>query len=557
MNPWGNGFGASPFWIGNNGTGTSTLYDGTGAAVALVVGIPAASGANPGGPATGVIFNSFSSNTAVLDVAATKPASFLFCAEDGVISGWNSSVDSTHAKVLFDNSKSGAVYKGCALGGTSAAPLIFAANFNSGNVDVFDGSFKPVQNAKAFVNATVPAGFAPFNVQVINGSVYVAYAKQDSKKHDDVAGSGNGYVALFDQSGNLIANLVAQGPLNSPWGFAMAPASFGPFGGMLLVGNFGDGKVNAFSPATGKLAGTLNDTNGAPIAIPGIWSLNFGSGARNEDPGTLYFTAGIGGGPNNDPVESHGLLGSIQAAPSFLTTGIVSGGSLVTGAIAPNQWVAIKGNGLSATTRTWQVTGTTLPTQVNGVGVTVNGEAAPVSFVSNTQINFLVPVDVQPGTAQILTTNNGLTSTPIQATVNSIAPSFFIIGTANGINYVAATHAIGTLIGPAGLIPGATTTGASPGETIVLYGTGFGATLTPAPVNRVISSPLQLAVTPTIVIDGIVSNVTFAGLTGPGLYQFNVVIPPTVALGDVLVVGLTGNGETQSNAFLTIAPKTP
>jgi uncharacterized protein (TIGR03118 family) len=547
VNPWGNGFGATPFWVGNNGSGTATLYDGTGAAVALVVNIPAAGGANVGGPVTGVIFNSFSANTAVLDVAAGKPAAFLFCAEDGIISGWNPSADGTHALVLFDNSKSGAVYKGCALGGTSTAPLLFAANFNSGNVDVFDGNLKPVQNTKAFANAAVPAGFAPFNVQIISGTVYVAYAKQDSKKHDDVAGPGNGYVATFDQSGNLIANLVAQGPLNSPWGFATAPASFGPFGGMLLIGNFGDGKVNAFSPTTGKLVGTLNDTHGNPIAIPGIWSLNFGSGARNEDPGTLYFTAGIGGGPNNDPLESHGLLGSIQAAPSFLTTGIVNAGSLVAGAIAPNEWVALKGTGLSATTGTWVVTGSTLPTQVNGVGVTVNGEAAPVSFVSNSQINFLVPADVQIGTAQIVTTNNGLTSASVQATVSSMAPSFFTIGTANGSNFIAATHANGSLIGPAGLIAGATTTPASPGETIVLYGTGFGPTLTQN----------TLSVTPTIVIDGIAANVTFAGVAGPGLDQFNVVVPSTAAAGNVLVVGLTGNTETQPNAFIAVASKTP
>ena len=157
VNPWGNGFGATPFWVGNNGSGTATLYDGTGAAVALVVNIPAAGGANVGGPVTGVIFNSFSANTAVLDVAARKPAAFLFCAEDGIISGWNPGADGTHALVLFDNSKSGAVYKGCALGGTSTAPLLFAANFNSGNVDVFDGNLKPVQNTKAFANAAVPA----------------------------------------------------------------------------------------------------------------------------------------------------------------------------------------------------------------------------------------------------------------------------------------------------------------------------------------------------------------------------------------------------------------
>jgi hypothetical protein len=139
------------------------------------------------------------------------------------------------------------------------------------------------------------------------------------------------------------------------------------------------------------MLGTLDDATGNPIAIPGLWSLDFGGGAESEDPGTLYITAGIGGGPNNDPVQSHGLLASIQAAPSFAATGVQNGASFVAGPIAPNTWVSIKGNGLSATTGTWQVTGSTLPTEVNGVGVTINGTAVPVSFVSNTQVNFLVP----------------------------------------------------------------------------------------------------------------------------------------------------------------------
>jgi hypothetical protein len=170
---------------------------------------------------------------------------------------------------------------------------------------------------------------------------------------------GNGYVAMFNLSGSLIANLISQGPLNSPWGMAIAPANFGLFAGALLVGNFG-------------------------------------GGAEGEDPGTLYITGGIGGGPNNDPVESHGLLASIQAAPSFAATGIQNGASFTAGPIAPNSWVAIKGNGMSATTGTWQVTGSTLPTAINGVGVTLNGTAVPVSFMSNTQVNFLESAPTTP-----------------------------------------------------------------------------------------------------------------------------------------------------------------
>src|SRR5580692_806597 len=547
VNPWGVGFGATPFWVGNSGSGTATLYGGTGAPIALVVTIPQAGNAGTAGPVTGVIFNPFASNANAFDVQTGKSALFLFCSQDGVVTGWNGGVSGTKASILFDNSKSGAVYKGCALGGTAAAPYLFAANFNAGTVDVYDGALNlnPAAYNKSFSNPTIPAGFAPFNVQNIGGTLFVTYAKQDAQKQDEVGGAGNGYVAMFNLNGSLIANLISQGPLNSPWGMAIAPANFAPFAGALLVGNFTDGKINAFNATTGSLLGTLNDTTGNPIAIPGLWSLNFGSGAQSEDTGTLYITAGIGGGPNNDPVQSHGLLASIQAAPSFQTTGIMNGASFIAGPIAPNTWVSIKGNGLSATTGNWDVTGSTLPTVVNGVGVTMNGTAVPVSFVSNTQLNFLVPSTIPTGPAQIQTTNNGLTSAAVTANVDPLAPAFFTIGTnaTSGSIYIAAEHSNGTLIGPAAIITGATP--AEPGETVVLFATGFGPTL---------ASGEALAVTPTIVIDGIAADVSFAGLVGPGLYQLNVVVPSTVTRGqDVILVGLSGDFQTQSNAFLTIA----
>lgn len=551
VNPWGNGFGSTPFWTGNNGTGTSTLYDGTGTASSLIVTIPQAGNAGNAGPVTGVIFNSFSSNTAAFAVASGKPSNFIFCTEEGVIAGWNGSASGTKASILFDNSKSGAVYKGCALGGTSTAPILFAANFNAGRIDVYDGSLNLNQGtyASAFANSAIPAGFAPFNVQVINGTVFVTYAKQDSKKEDDVAGPGNGYLATFDQSGKLIANLISQGPLNSPWGMTVAPASFGAFGGALLVGNFGDGAINAFNLATGKSLGVLNDVGGKLIAIPGLWSLNFGSGARSEDPGTLYFTAGIGGGPNNDPVESHGLLGSIQPAPTFLSSGVSSAGAGVAGVIAPNTWVAIKGSALSPVTATWTVTGATLPTTpVGGVSVTVNGEAASVSAVSNQQINFLVPADISPGNAQIVVSSNGLTSATVPVTVATLAPAFFPLGTvaSSGHVYIAATHANFSVAAPANFISASVpSTPATAGETIVLFGTGFG----PATTGQA-----ALPVPPTIVIDGFNANVVFAGMISPGLYQFNVVVPAAITRGqDDLVVGLIGNAETQANSYLAIS----
>jgi uncharacterized protein (TIGR03118 family) len=558
VNPRGMGFGATPVWVGNNRTGTATLYDGTGAASPLVVTIPQAGNAGTVGPVTGVVFNPFTSTANGFDVQTGKPALFIFCSEDGVISGWNQTVSGTKASILFDNSASGAVYTGCAIGGTAAAPYLFAANFNAGTVDVYDLNLNlnpvpynqnaqplPYAGSSSFSNPAVPAGFAPYNVQNIGGTLFVSYALQNAAKRDSVAGVGNGYVATFNVNGSLIANLVSQGPLNSPWGMAVAPPSYGAFAGALLVGNFADGKINAFSPSTGVLLGTLADLNGNPISIPGLWSLDFGGDADSEDPGTLYITAGIGGGPNNDPVESHGLFASIQAAPSFAISGIQNGASLIAGPIAPDTWTTIEGNGLSPATGSWQTAGSTLPTVVNGVGVTVNGTPVPVSFVSNTQVNFLVPSTVSPTTARIQITSNGLTSAPVTVDVDLLAPAFFTLGnnTANGNIYVAAEHANGTLIGPAATVK--TATPAEPGETIVLYATGFGPSLASGEV---------LEVTPTIAIDGIAAELTFAGLVGPGLYQFNLVVPAGVTRGqDVLVVGLSGNFGTQPNAYLTIA----
>ena len=555
VNPWGNGFGATPFWVGNNGTGTSTLYNGAGDVLSLVVNIPKASGATTGGPVTGVIYNTFSSNTAAFAVAAGKPGVFLFCSLDGTITGWNPGVNSTEAVVLLNNSASGAVYTACALGGTADAPLLFAANFNAGTIDVFDGSLTPVVNANAFANSAIPAGFAPYSLVIIDGNIYVSYAQQNTSKNESVPGAGLGYVALFNQTGNLILNLIAQGALNAPWGMAWAPASFGPFGGALLVGNFGDGKINAYNITTGSFLGTLNDLSSSPLSYPGLWSLNFGSGAQSEDPGTLYFTAGIGGGPNNDPVGSHGLFGSIQPVPLCSAAGIENAASFLAGDIAPNTWVSVIGSALSTLPGSWSFTGSTLPTAVGGVGVTVNGEAAPVSYVSNTQINFLVPADVTPGPVQIQTTNNGLTGAGVSTTAQLAAPAFFTIGTnsTNGHTYIAATHADNSVIAPPGFINGVTTTGAAPGETIVTYGTGFGATNPAIPNGQTIPTALPLPVWPTVVMDAVEAQVTFAGLVAPGLYQINVVVPSALTSGDHLIVALLGDTASQVNGFLTVA----
>lgn len=556
VNPWGNAFSAtSPFWVADNGTGLSTVYDGTGTPSSTVVSIPAAGSASTPGPVTGIIQNSVAT---AFPVAAGHQSSFAFCSQDGVISGWSSAVDATHAKVLLDNSKNNAVYQGCAAATpTGGTPQMYLANFNSGKVEVYDQNMTPI--TATFTNAAIPAGFAPYNVQAIGGKIYVAYAMQDAAKKNSVAGAGNGYVAVYDLSGNLLGPTISGGNLNAPWGMAIAPQTFGDFGGALLVGNFGDGKINAYNASTGALLGTLNGTNGSPIVISGLWSLMVGGGAKGMDNSAIYFTAG----PGN---QTHGLLGSIQAAPFFSATNVMNGASF-SSAIAPNTWVSIiKGGGLAATTRGWASTdfsGNTMPTTLDGVSVTVNGTAVPLSYISPTQINFLMPATISAGTVSIQVTNNGLTSTAVSAPVAATAPAFFTLGAVDattGNSYIAAEHANGSIAGPASLVSGVTSTPYNAGETMVLYGTGFGATATLPPAGQLLTAALPLATAPTVTVGGQPATVSFAGLVGPGLYQFNVVLPSgtttgqTGATAEVPVVVTVGGVQSQAKAVVAVTP---
>src|SRR5438094_2705672 len=299
VNPWGIAFGpTSPFWISDNHTGLSTVYRGSGEIVPLVVTIPPPGGSPAGTQAspTGAVFNGSADFNGDL---------FLFATEDGTIAGWNGG---TSAIREVDNSGASAVYKGIAIAGD----LLYATNFSAGTIDVFNSSFGLTTVPGGFVDPTLPAGFAPFNIENIGGQLFVTYAKQDADKHDDVAGPGNGFVDVFNTDGVLQKRLVSQGVLNSPWGMAVAPAGFGPFGGDLLIGNFGDGTINAFNPSTGNLLGTLEDSNGQPIVNQGLWGLQFGNNNATFDPHALYFTAGIPGGGS---VEDHGLFGKLQPVP--------------------------------------------------------------------------------------------------------------------------------------------------------------------------------------------------------------------------------------------------
>jgi uncharacterized protein (TIGR03118 family) len=556
VNPWGNAYSAtSPFWVGDNGTGLSTLYDGTGTPnSSIVVAIPAAGGASTPGPVTGVMQNSV---TTAFQVASGKQSQFAFCSLDGVISGWNNSVNSTHALVLLDNSSKSAVYPGCAVATpTGGTPQMYLVNFNSGKVEVYDQNMNPI--TAAFTNSAIPAGYAPYNIAILGGKVYVAYAKQDPAKKVSVAGAGNGFVAVYDLSGNLLGPTISGGNLNAPWGMTIAPATFGDFSNDLLIGNFGDGKINAYNATTGAYAGTLEDLNGSPIVLPGLWWIGFGNNGSHFDPATLYFVSGPGG-------QQHGLLGSIQSAPTFTSANLLNGASFST-TLAPNAWVSIKGGELSATTRSWAASdfsGNTMPTILNGVSVQVNGNGVPVSYISPTQINFLMPATISPGTVTIATANNGLNSTAVSATVAAAAPAFFTLGAVDattGNSYIAAEHADGSIAGPPNLISGVTVTPYNAGETMVLYGTGFGATTSLPPNGQLLTAAIPLAAMPTATVGGQPATVSYAGLVGPGLYQLNIVLPAGTTAGqsgttiEVPVVVTASGVQTQAKAVVGVTP---
>ena len=561
VNPWGIvASPTSPFWVSANGAGLSTLYDGNGTAANLIVNIPGPAGTpspgqqcgktamGPGAP-SGVIFNDTTSF-----VLGNTPASFVFSSEQGVILGWNGGSGGTGA-IMADRSASGAVYKGLATATRSEGPLLYAADFGNGKVDVFDGGMNLLSLPGAFSDPKIPAGFAPFNVQNLGGSIYVTYAKQNAAHHDDVAGAGNGYIDVYDLNGLLLKRLVSAGPLNSPWGMAIAPAGFGDFGGALLAGNFGDGAINAFDPVSGLLLGSLQDGTGAPIHVSGLWGITFGNGSRANaaaapsggDANTLYFAAGIAG---PDTVESHGLLGTIQPAPTLTTNGVVNAASFAP-AITPGAFTTIFGTSLAATTRVWSsadfVNGK-LPVQLDGVSVTIDGKPAYVYYVSPTQIDVIAAPDTTAGSVPVVVTNNKVASGSGTVSLQATAPAFFAAG-----KYVIATHADGSLVGPTNVLPGATP--AKAGETIAIYGTGFGPT-NPAVDGLVVTTPANNATPPVVTIGTNPAAVVFSGLTGAGLNQINVTVP-AVPAGSTGVVDLpinakAGSFATQTGLFVTV-----
>ncbi|PZS16368.1 MAG: TIGR03118 family protein [Pseudonocardiales bacterium] len=300
VNAWGMSRGAnSPIWVSDNGTGVSTLYRGAVggekvAAVPLVV-------STPGGAPTGQVSN----DTAGFVVPGTsKPALFVFAGEDGDLSAWNQAVSPPTQAVAVGH-VDGAVYKGLALAHSPFGPLLLAANFHDNRIDVFDATFKRLPVDLLFHDAGLPHGYAPFNVTEVGDRVFVTYAKQGADRRDDVAGAGHGFVDVYTNYGALLHRFASRGVLNSPWGLAVAPQSFGRFAGDLLVGNFGDGRIHAFDLRTGNFEGTLRDEQHRAIVIDGLWGLLVGDAiAGGAD--SVWFSAGPDG-------EAHGLLGILRA----------------------------------------------------------------------------------------------------------------------------------------------------------------------------------------------------------------------------------------------------
>ncbi|TMK84301.1 MAG: TIGR03118 family protein [Actinobacteria bacterium] len=306
VNAWGLVAGpTTPWWVADNGTNVSTLYTGAGDVLSLVVQVD--------GAPTGIVFNGHD-DFIISDGTNSGPAVFMFATESGTIRGWNPSVPppppSTQSFIAVDRSDIGAIYKGLAIATTHRGDFLYATDFHNARVDMFDSNFKLVTPHGAFRDPRIPDRYAPFGIQNIRGILFVTYAKQDADKEDDVPGPGHGFVDMFSTSGRFLGRVATRHELNSPWGLALAPESFGSFGGDLLIGNFGDGRINAYEPERGENfdhEGTLRRPSGRVIVIDGLWALQFGNGGPAGPKGTLFFTAG----PDD---EMHGLFGRIKPA---------------------------------------------------------------------------------------------------------------------------------------------------------------------------------------------------------------------------------------------------
>ena len=321
QNPWGIAVAPGlPFWISDNNSNLSTLYSGAGVqetqtitgSAAAGIAIPASAAGVQANP-TGQVFNG-TGGFLVPTSKGQETALFIFDGEGGLISAWAQDSGATAVTAYDDgivNGANHAVYKGLAIGTVSGVTYLYATDLHNNKVDVFDTNFsKPAAMQGKFVDPNLPAGFVPFGITALNGQLYVTFAKQDAAMHDEITGAGLGYVDIFDFSGNLVNQFASAGTLNAPWGIAIAPAGFGSLEGDVLIGNFGDGTINVFSPNGTALAtskGALMAGNGQPLTFPGLWALVFGNGDTDKPITTLFYTAGFAS-------QIDGVFGSIAAS---------------------------------------------------------------------------------------------------------------------------------------------------------------------------------------------------------------------------------------------------
>jgi len=318
-NPWGVTFNPKGFvWVADNGTNVATLYDGNGVPQSLVVTIP--DGKNGSASPTGIVFNGTQSFT-VSENGKSGVAAFIFTGEGGTITAWAPDVGPTNAFVMYDDGTGGAVYKGLALAAMNGNNFLYATDFHNNKIDVFNTNFTKVPMPGAFTDPAIPVGFAPFGIQAIGSNLFVTYAMQDPVKHDDVAGAGLGMVDVYDTAGNLKQHFATGGSLNAPWGIAQAPGNFGPMSGAILIGNFGDGTINAFNASSGQSIGPLTGPNGSPIVEHGVWGIAFGNDLSNQPSNTLFFAAG----PNDEADGVYGRIDLNTTSSSGTNTGSSAG----------------------------------------------------------------------------------------------------------------------------------------------------------------------------------------------------------------------------------------
>jgi uncharacterized protein (TIGR03118 family) len=315
VNPWGLAVNGHGIQVADADAGFSTSYDASGNSVGPAVRIPGP-GSDQGAP-TGIVYNGDSSHFLVDPGTGPAFAQFIYATENGTIDAWATNNKNRHVVVAADRSGAGASYKGLALASAGSTPYLYAANFSKARIDVFDSDFHIFTGLPGhFADPALPKNYSPFNIQKIGSKLFVAYAKHNTNSNEEIAGAGRGVIDIFNTDGTFVKRFAAGKTLNAPWGMSQAPANFNAFSNDILIGNFGDGRISAFDPQTGAFKGQLNNTNGQPVEIDGLWGLAFGNGKAGTLKNGLYFTAGI-----DD--ESHGLYGRLIVDPYATPSSIV------------------------------------------------------------------------------------------------------------------------------------------------------------------------------------------------------------------------------------------